>query len=429
MDFLSDEVGPEVDPATGKAVSGGGFTVTLRVKDLSDAALQQAMQDTASGSLLWVFRFANGYQSAAASARYSPAGGFSFGFNDYTTGSAQCGSDGEKCILYPGDKTIKGKVDQKAGTIVLSVPRSYLRALAGSTAAGQRPTETKATPGSRFYDATAFSLGNVSPDPTTQQWLYPADNTRAMDFLLPGASAPPAGQLGTPTAAELGASASKGATSKASRCTPARGFRSVAVKPRGRGLRIAFSRLRKARVTVDVFAVSHGRRVTGNHLVARFHRTRSFTWHGRANRKHAKVRDGSYFVRLSIPVGRRRDSRRVAVRRLHRRFRSEPAFYRRSSCGLITSFKLYRPVFGGSHNRSEFFTYRLGRSVRSLSVHVLRGKRVVKRYSTRHRRRTHTTYRLRLSPHHLRRASYRFRVSAVDTKGRRVTATLSARRL
>jgi hypothetical protein len=177
-----------VNPKTGKPVKDGGFTATLKLADLSDGALSDALSKTKSGSLLWIFRFVNGYQASAASARWSQSEGFSFGYNDYTTGSAQCGADDETCQLYPGDKPIAGDVDQKHGTITLSVPRKYLRGLNGPTGPGQRPTLDKARPGTRFYDATAFSVGNISPQPTVQSFLYPIDNPPAMDFRLPGAA-------------------------------------------------------------------------------------------------------------------------------------------------------------------------------------------------------------------------------------------------
>jgi hypothetical protein len=143
-----------------------------------------------------VFRFTNGYQDVGASARWSLADGFTFGYNDYTTGTALCEStgpsNGDKCILYPGDQPIQGDVNQATGTIRISIPRYLLRALSGSTAAGQRPVEVGATVGSRFYDATAFSLGNtVSPTQRVQSFLYPFDNTPSMDFLLPAAPTPP----------------------------------------------------------------------------------------------------------------------------------------------------------------------------------------------------------------------------------------------
>ncbi len=195
LDFLSQSVGPQTDLESGAPVANGGFDVTMKIADVSDAALERAVADTKSGSLVWIFRFVNGYQASAANAYWSPVEGFSFGFNDYTTGSVQCGSSGEKCQLYPGDQELEGKVDQEAGTITLSVPSEYLRGLSGSSGPGARPAEVKAGPGTRFYDATAYSLANPSPDPRESSFLQPIDNPPAMDFLLGGSGGgtPPGG--------------------------------------------------------------------------------------------------------------------------------------------------------------------------------------------------------------------------------------------
>lgn len=197
-DFLSASVGPEIDLVDGSTIKDGGFTLTMKLADLSDTALQNTMLHTQSQSLLWVFRFTNGHHDTAAAARWNPVQGFTFGYNDYTTGATPCAAAGpgssasEKCVLYPGDQPIQGDVNQATGTIRLSVPRFLLRALSGPTGNGQRPVEEPAAVGSRFYDATAFSLGNtLSPLQTLQTFLYPLDNTPAMDFLLPGASTPP----------------------------------------------------------------------------------------------------------------------------------------------------------------------------------------------------------------------------------------------
>ncbi len=188
-DFTSVAVGPQVNLNTGQPVANGGFTVTMKLSSLSDASLTQAMTGTDSQSLLWVFHFVNGYQASAASARYNPAQGFTFGYNNYTTGSAPCQSslagNGDKCVLFPGDTPIQGKVDRATGTIRLSVPRILLKGLSGGTGPDQRPSQVPATNGTRFYDATAFSMGNpVSPTQDVQSFLYPLDNTPAMDFLL-----------------------------------------------------------------------------------------------------------------------------------------------------------------------------------------------------------------------------------------------------
>jgi hypothetical protein len=193
-------VGPEVDPATGSTVPDGGITVRLTVADLSAGALQAAATGTASGSLIWAFHFVDGFQAAAASAHWDPVRGFGFGFDDYSTGSAQClgtPSTGnptgvpEKCLTYGGKTPIQGNVDAAAGTITLSVPRTLLHGLTGATGPAQRPTEVPAVVGTRFYDGTVFTLGNPSADPSTQGYLTPVDATPSFDFLLtedPGTS-------------------------------------------------------------------------------------------------------------------------------------------------------------------------------------------------------------------------------------------------
>ena len=187
-DFLSVSVGPEIDLVDATPITPGGFTVTMKVADLSTTSLLNTLARTQSQSVLWLFRFTNGYQDAGAAARWAPGIGFTFGFNDYTTGSTPCVTTGpvttEKCVVYPGDTPIQGDVDQATGTIRLSVPRYLLRAL-GPNDANQRPTEVPATDGTRFYDATAFSLGNtVSPMQDAQSFLYTLDNAPSMDFLL-----------------------------------------------------------------------------------------------------------------------------------------------------------------------------------------------------------------------------------------------------
>jgi hypothetical protein len=171
------------DPAT------GGLKVTLRVSNLSTTALTQALTDTAGQSLLWVWRFANGYQDSAASARWSPLTGFTFGWNDYTTGGSPCvgatNAQGEKCVVYPGGTPVTGTVDQAAGTITLLIPKSSLRRLSGTDADG-RPLEAPAASGARFYDGTAFTFANnAGPTQDNQTFLYTLDNTPAMDFTLP----------------------------------------------------------------------------------------------------------------------------------------------------------------------------------------------------------------------------------------------------
>ncbi len=182
-------VGPEVD-ADGNPVDGGGFSVTMRFKDLSDDALNAALDGAAAGggSLIYLYRFYNGYQPNAASARYDRSNGWTFAFSGYDQGA-----DGNETI-FPKDQDLTGVLDVDAGTIRLDVPLSYLKAL-GPVDGANRPTEIPAEPGSRIYDATAFTLVNTSPDPDTQSFMEQVDNAPSFDFLIgaaPGADLPEA---------------------------------------------------------------------------------------------------------------------------------------------------------------------------------------------------------------------------------------------
>ena len=163
----------------------GGLKVTMHVSDLSTASLQKVLTDAAATSVDYVWRFTNGWQDAGASASWSPAAGWSFGFDDYTTASAQCASSGDKCVIWPQATAIQGAVDQAAGTITLTVPKSLLHPLAAADQYG-RPTQGAAASGSRFQDGSAFSFANTQPAPSpAMTWMEQLDNTPAFDFDLP----------------------------------------------------------------------------------------------------------------------------------------------------------------------------------------------------------------------------------------------------
>jgi hypothetical protein len=204
-DFTSAAISP--DAAT------HGFTVTLHVADLSTTALNKALADSHGSSLDYVWRFTNGWQDAGASASWNASTGWSFGFDDYTTGSAQCGSSGDKCVIWPQATPITGRVDQAAGTITLVVPASVLHPLNGVDAFG-RPTQGAAATGSRFYDGTAFSFANSEPVPApTMSWMEQLDNTPAMDFLLPAVTASGGGSSGGGGGSSSGGGTGNGGTS------------------------------------------------------------------------------------------------------------------------------------------------------------------------------------------------------------------------
>ena len=157
------------------------------------------------------------------------------------------------------------------------------------------------------------------------------------------------------------------------------------VKRAGHGLKLSFKRSVRKPVTIDVFQQSIGRRVVGERLVARFKNAKAaFRWNGRANRKGQKVRDGIFMVRFRLKVSNGLiDNRRIDQVRKKGRFSKRPPHYGREGCTLINSFKLERPVFGGTNRKSLGIAYRLLNTAK-VTVTVKRGKKVVKRYKARH---------------------------------------------
>ena len=219
------EVTPEVDLKTGAPVADGGITVTMRVADLSDNAMLNAATSAGGTSMIYLFRWLNGYQPVGATARWSPATGWTFAFDNYTTASAQAGQPdptSEKILIFPGSTTIAGTAEQDSGVIRMSIPKKLLKAL-GPLDANGRPTEVAATNGSVLHDVVAYSLVNVPVEASAQSYLYPLDNAPAMDYRIgaaatgpvtpvpppaaPPAAPPPTGPGTIPTTGGLGAPA------------------------------------------------------------------------------------------------------------------------------------------------------------------------------------------------------------------------------
>ena len=275
-----------------------------------------------------------------------------------------------------------------------------------------------------------------------ERTVYVADYIRGLDVLrftgeigsppappAPGDSAPtqdPPAQPETGSAPPAGEPAAQGSSSSPPCAVPV-GLRATSVARRGAGLDLAFSRTTGARVDVDVFRRSVGRRVTGEQLVARFRgRTGPVVWDGKANRPGRRVTDGYYFVRYRTRTPNGIDTRRVALRRAGGRWSSRPAFHRTPSCDLVRTFKLAGPVFGGPADRPLGIAYRVARQAQ-VTVTVLRGSRVVKTFAA-ETAQAGRTYRLRFDPSGHPRGDYRVRLEAARD-GERVAASAISRRL
>ncbi len=168
--------------------TGGGepgtFEIRLSLKDLSDAALTQALADqTARGSsaqsLLWVVRWFSGTDPVAAVAKWTPSG-FRFGLdNSLKNVSVSATATNE---IYPGsDKVITG-TRLLTNTLVMTVKPSDFNALDLPASPALTPTIRTATVGDRMFDVTAFTFGNASANPESQTYLNQGDSTAPFDY-------------------------------------------------------------------------------------------------------------------------------------------------------------------------------------------------------------------------------------------------------
>jgi hypothetical protein len=226
----------ELDPKTGRPVRNGGFTVSMQVKNLSTANLQKALQDSGSTDALFLFRFVNGFQEAGASAHWDPAQGWRFGFDQFTTTSVNAGGD---VLIWPGKTAAKGSI--QGNVITLSVPRSVLYGLAGGTGKGERPHQVAARPGTRLYDATAFTM--VGPEPDAQGngggYMQQVDNAPAFDFFLPGGRGGASGSPGRGVAGSSGAAGGGQAAASGTDAAQRGANRGGSTRPAAFGQRLA----------------------------------------------------------------------------------------------------------------------------------------------------------------------------------------------
>ena len=213
-------------------------------------------------------------------------------------------------------------------------------------------------------------------------------------------------------------------------CQSRAGFVSASAKGAGRsgGVDLTFRRRVTQPVTVDIFQQSQGRRVTGERLVKRFtNKSAAFRWNGR-DKRGRKVPNGIYFARFRVkaPNGQA-DTVRVTLGRSNGRFGPRRAFFARESCGTLKTFKLSRPVFGGTRKSKLGIAYRLNEAARVQVTVTNRRERTVKRFTAKQVA-ANKTQRLTLSPKGLERGDYRVKLS-VTRGGRTTTSTLTANRL
>ena len=185
----------------------------------------------------------------------------------------------------------------------------------------------------------------------------------------------------------------------------------MSAKGGGRSLRVGFTRRKALPLTVDVFQASRGTTILDNRRVALFtKKSKSFTWNGRANRKGKRVVDGIYFVRYTMKVKGRNDTRRVAVERKKGRWSVLPAFDTHDQCAVLADAKSERPVYGGKRSRALLTSFRVGPNPAVVSVAVMRGKRTLRKVKPKAVA-AGKLYRLSFSAKTLKKGTYKFVVT------------------
>ncbi|CAA9508172.1 MAG: Carboxypeptidase T precursor [uncultured Solirubrobacteraceae bacterium] len=213
-------------------------------------------------------------------------------------------------------------------------------------------------------------------------------------------------------------------------CQSRAGFISASAKGAGRSgaVDLTFRRRVTQPVTVDIFQQSRGRKVVGERLVRRFtNKSAAFRWNGR-DKRGRKVPNGVYFARFRVqaPNGQA-DTVRVTLGRSKGRFGPRRAFFARESCGTLKTFKLSRPVFGGTRSNKLGIAYRLNQAARVEVTVTNRRERTIRRFAAKQVA-ANQTQRLTLSPKGLARGDYRVKLS-VTQGGKTTTSVLTANRL
>jgi hypothetical protein len=263
------------------------------------------------------------------------------------------------------------------------------------------------------------SAPHWAPDGRT---VYAIDYTRGLDVLRYEGPIPTGDDLPAQVTApgetplpESGAASARNAGAPA--CASNAGLDSVAISRS----RLRVDRKAERPFQFSLFQQSDGRRIVSNRLVRR---VRSTT---RASlRLPSRAENGVYLARVTMDLPGTDDVRRMIVERIRGRWIVRPDAYLRNTCGVLSSFKLDRAVFGGPSGRSLGVSYRLPQGVDTVTIQVLRGRKVV---ATKRGGTTARAYRFTV-PARTVAAGRDVRVRLiVERSDRRVVETLTARRL
>jgi hypothetical protein len=177
LDIKSLKLAPAKLEVAGKKVKG--LKATMKLGDLSDAALTDALQKMQSQELMFTVRWFSGFQPDYATASWRPGIGFTYG------GGHLVQSEGPKVETYPatGDVAVTGAVDQEKNTLTMTFPYSAIQRIAikdPTVVVKESPAKRK----TRIWEVTAFTFGHPSPGGAANDIYNQADSTPSFDYRL-----------------------------------------------------------------------------------------------------------------------------------------------------------------------------------------------------------------------------------------------------
>jgi hypothetical protein len=154
--------------------------IRVKVRNLSDQALGQALAQMASVQLKFVVRWFSAYRPDFVVADWRPGQGFSFRRGHMFR---QRTSDG-RLEIYTGDQTTPGRVNRKKGIITMFVPYRFIQDYDLAKDKTAKPSLGPARPGDKIYEVTAWSFGRPNFQSGSLDFYNMADATPSFDCRL-----------------------------------------------------------------------------------------------------------------------------------------------------------------------------------------------------------------------------------------------------
>ena len=154
--------------------------IQMKLRNLSDQSLTEAMAQMTSAQLKFVVRWFSAYRPDFAVANWRPGEGFTFRRGHMF---AERTSDG-RLEVYNGDSTTPGRVNRKRGIITMFVPYGFIQDYDLGKDKTAKPSLGSARRGDKIFEVTAWSFGRPNVQSGALDYYNMADATASFDYRL-----------------------------------------------------------------------------------------------------------------------------------------------------------------------------------------------------------------------------------------------------